>query len=137
MHNNRLSLTTALIVLCAVVMAAVGLLIFFFPTAILRVYTHDLEVIRVATPALRLVALAAPLIAAALVFTQALFGAGNSRFVMYVEGTLHFFCLALPDMLGHPSVVTLAGVNRGEYLTTDGETDWQLSLGCRGVSCLG
>jgi putative MATE family efflux protein len=74
-------------------MAGVGLLMFFFPTAILRVYTHDLEVIRVARPALRMVALAAPAMAAALVFTQALFGAGNSRFVMYVEGTLHFLCL--------------------------------------------
>jgi multidrug resistance protein, MATE family len=74
-------------------MAVVGLLMFFFPGAILRVYTHDLEVIRVATPALRMVALAAPLMAAALVFTQALFGAGNSRFVMYVEGSLHFLCL--------------------------------------------
>jgi sulfhydrogenase subunit alpha len=25
---------------------------------------------------------------------------------------LHVFCLALPDLLGHPSVITLAGVNR-------------------------
>jgi putative MATE family efflux protein len=77
----------------ALVMAVVGILMFLFPTGILRVYTHDPEVIRVATPALRMVALSAPLMAAALVFTQALFGAGNSRFVMYVEGTLHFFCL--------------------------------------------
>jgi multidrug resistance protein, MATE family len=77
----------------AFIMAGVGLLMFLFPTGILRVYTHDLEVIRVATPALRMVALSAPLMAAALVFTQALFGAGNSRFVMYVEGSLHFCCL--------------------------------------------
>jgi MATE family multidrug resistance protein len=75
------------------IMAVAGLVVFLFPQAILRVYTHDLEVIRVATPALQMVALAAPLMAAALVFTQALFGAGNSRFVMYVEGSLHFFCL--------------------------------------------
>jgi putative MATE family efflux protein len=74
-------------------MAVLGLLMFTYPTAILRVYTHDPAVIAVATPALRLVALSAPVMAAGLVFTQALFGAGNSRFVMYVEGVLHFFCL--------------------------------------------
>ena len=72
-----------------------------FPEALLRVYTHDPAVIAVARPALRLVALAAPVMATALVFTQALFGAGNSRFVMYVEGVLHFFCLVpLAYLLG-------------------------------------
>jgi putative MATE family efflux protein len=70
-----------------------GTLMAIFPEALLRVYTHDPAVIAIAMPALRMVALAAPVIATALVFTQALFGAGNSRFVMYVEGTLHFFCL--------------------------------------------
>ena len=29
----------------------------------------------------------------ALVLTQALFGAGNTKFVMFVEFGLHFFCL--------------------------------------------
>ena len=33
------------------------------------------------------------LMVAAMVFTQALFGAGNTRFVMWVEFTLHFTCL--------------------------------------------
>ena len=34
-----------------------------------------------------------PLIAIGMILTQALFGAGNSRFVMIVELVLHFTCL--------------------------------------------
>ena len=34
-----------------------------------------------------------PLISVALVFTQALYGAGNTMFVMVAEGILHFSCL--------------------------------------------
>ena len=34
-----------------------------------------------------------PVIATAMILTQALFGAGNTRFVMVVELILHFVCL--------------------------------------------
>ena len=34
-----------------------------------------------------------PLIAVGMILTQALFGAGNTRFVMVVELCLHFLCL--------------------------------------------
>ena len=34
-----------------------------------------------------------PIIATALIFAQSLFGAGCTKFVMVVEGCLHFICL--------------------------------------------
>jgi lipopolysaccharide/colanic/teichoic acid biosynthesis glycosyltransferase len=37
--------------------------------------------------------LCTPLIAVGMILTQALFGAGNTKFVMLVELVLHFFCL--------------------------------------------
>ena len=41
----------------------------------------------------RMMGLATPLIATGMILTQALFGAGNSRYVMIVELVLHFGCL--------------------------------------------
>jgi Na+-driven multidrug efflux pump len=42
---------------------------------------------------MRLMGICTPLIATGMILTQALFGAGNSRFVMVVELILHFTCL--------------------------------------------
>ena len=42
---------------------------------------------------MRMMGLVTPVIATAMILTQALFGAGNSRFVMIVELILHFTCL--------------------------------------------
>jgi Na+-driven multidrug efflux pump len=42
---------------------------------------------------MRLMGLCTPLIAVGMILTQALFGAGNSRYVMIVELVLHFSCL--------------------------------------------
>ena len=42
---------------------------------------------------LRLMGACGPLIAAGMILTQALFGAGNPRYVMIVEVLLHFFVL--------------------------------------------
>jgi Na+-driven multidrug efflux pump len=42
---------------------------------------------------MRLMGICTPLIATGMILTQALFGAGNSRFVMVVELILHFGCL--------------------------------------------
>ncbi len=84
------------------VMALVGLFMIFFPEALLRLYlpvdaadTAGLkdQVMAIASPALRVCGVLAPLAAAALVLTQALYGAGESRFVMVVELFLHMFCL--------------------------------------------
>lgn len=73
--------------------ATLGLFSAVFPTSILHLWSKDVQVIAAAAPLLRVLALFAPLMCIALVFTYALYGAGNSRFVMYVELTLHFSCL--------------------------------------------
>jgi putative MATE family efflux protein len=70
-----------------------GLVVFLVPEKVLHVYCKDAEVVAVARPILRICGALLPLVLAAMVFTQALFGAGNTRFVMFVEFGLHFFCL--------------------------------------------
>jgi Na+-driven multidrug efflux pump len=42
---------------------------------------------------MRVMGFSTPLIATGMILTQALFGAGNTRFVMIVELILHFTCL--------------------------------------------
>jgi len=73
----------------AVIGAAVALL----PDSVLHVFTHHEAVVVVARPILRVCGALLPCIVTAIVLTQALFGAGNTRFVMFVEFGLHFFCL--------------------------------------------
>jgi Na+-driven multidrug efflux pump len=78
-----------------------GLLIFgivgvieaaFAPQVLAFVSRSDL-VQHAALNPMRLMGLCTPLIAVGMILTQALFGAGNSRFVMVVELILHFTCL--------------------------------------------
>ncbi|HEY2736128.1 MAG TPA: hypothetical protein VGI70_19155, partial [Polyangiales bacterium] len=47
-------------------------------------------VIRVGSASMRLMGASGPFIAAGMILTQALFGAGNPRFVLMVELILHF-----------------------------------------------
>jgi putative MATE family efflux protein len=77
------------------VMVAIGIgaLIALLPATVLQGLTKDVEVITVARPIVRVCGVLLPFVLAALVFTQALFGAGNTKFVMFVEFGLHFFCL--------------------------------------------
>lgn len=64
-----------------------------FPQQILSFVTHSSAVAEAALWPLRLMGLCTPLIAVGMILTQALFGAGNTRFVMMVELILHFACL--------------------------------------------
>lgn len=85
------------------IMAVFGMIVVIFPEPILHLFlpadasgdsSLKAEVVRIAIPSLRLAAGAlSPLAGAALVLTQALYGAGNTRFVMVVEFILHFGCL--------------------------------------------
>ena len=80
-----------------------GFFAFLFPEPILRIFmpkevTHASAlkdaVVALAIPSLKLtIGLLAPLAAAAMVLTQALYGAGKTRYVMVVEFLLHFGCL--------------------------------------------
>lgn len=79
-----------------------GIIVFIFPKTILSLFLpadlngNDLKdlVIEQAIPSLRITALLlSPASAAGLVLTQALYGTGETKFIMIVEFVLHFFCL--------------------------------------------
>jgi multidrug resistance protein, MATE family len=80
-----------------------GFFAYLFPESILRIFMPKEvahagglkdAVVLVAIPSLKLaIGLLSPLAAAAMVLTQALYGAGKTRYVMIVEFLLHFGCL--------------------------------------------
>ncbi len=73
---------------------ALGLVIIVMPELFLDLLSDDHMVIKAAAPGLQIMAGLEMLIAMALVLTQALFGAGATRYVMVVEFLLHGLCLA-------------------------------------------
>lgn len=90
------------VLICTAFMAVIGALVSAFPEPVLRLFLpadasqNELlkdQVIEIATGSLRFCGLLAPIAAAALVLTQALYGAGEARFVMIAEGVLHLTCL--------------------------------------------
>src|SRR5450432_155575 len=77
-----------------------------FTPQIVRIISHSEAVQQAALMPMRIMGVCTPLIAVGMILTQALFGAGNSRFVMIVELVLHFTCLVpLAYILG----ITLHG----------------------------
>ncbi len=68
----------------------VGLLEMAFPGKCIGFFNHSTLVIDAGRSSMRLMGACGPLIAAGMILTQALFGAGNTRFVMIVELSLHF-----------------------------------------------
>ncbi|MFO0566081.1 MAG: MATE family efflux transporter [Polyangiaceae bacterium] len=64
-----------------------------FPQQILSFVSHSPPVIEAALLPMRVMGVCTPAIAVGMILTQALFGAGNTRFVMVVELILHFACL--------------------------------------------
>jgi multidrug resistance protein, MATE family len=78
----------------------IGLMVAVFPETVLHAFSKDAAVIAVAKPILRICGVLLPFVLAAIVWTQALFGAGNTKFVMFVEFGLHFFCLVPLAYLG-------------------------------------
>jgi len=97
-------------------MAIVGLLFLFVPGWVFRIYTHDAHVIEVGRLSLRLLGVVQGFAGIALVLTQALQGAGNTRYVMFVE----FVCVAcyLPTVyfLGLHTPLGIVGAWVGEYV---------------------
>jgi Na+-driven multidrug efflux pump len=71
----------------------IGLLVLIFPEAFLDLLSDDEIVIAAAVPGLRIMASLEMFIAMALILIQALFGAGNTKFVMVAELILHGICL--------------------------------------------
>jgi MATE family multidrug resistance protein len=79
--------------LSGLIFGLIGVVTLIFPEPTLRLISRDEAVIEAAIPILQAMAAIESLMAAALVFTQALFGAGNTKFVMWVEIVLHALCL--------------------------------------------
>ena len=77
----------------AILFFTVGMMLTLFATPILTFWNPDLQVVAAGAPILKVLGFVCPLICVALVFTQALYGAGNTLFVMVAEGVLHFTCL--------------------------------------------
>jgi putative MATE family efflux protein len=83
------------------IMGILSAQLFFYPEVALELFVKASELgeagkeaaIAAGTTPLRLIALASTVLAAAVVFTQSLYGAGNTKFVMVVEGILHLVCL--------------------------------------------
>jgi MATE family multidrug resistance protein len=73
----------------------VGLLLAAFAPQVLAFVTKSEIVQRAALGPMRLMGVVTPLIAVGMILTQALFGAGNTRFVMIAELCLHF-CVFVP-----------------------------------------
>jgi putative MATE family efflux protein len=103
--------------LAAYAMGSIGLLFLMAPGAILRIYTTDPAVIAVGRLPLMLLGFVQAFAGIALVLSQSLQGAGNTRFVMVVE---IFVCLGLylPTvfLLGLVLRVGLIGAWTAEYL---------------------
>lgn len=64
-----------------------------FPEQIIAFVSNSPAVQEAALMPMRMMGIVTPLIAVGMILTQALFGAGNSMFVMVVELILHFTCL--------------------------------------------
>jgi MATE family multidrug resistance protein len=64
-----------------------------FPEQIIAFVSNSPAVQEAALLPMRMMGIVTPLIAVGMILTQALFGAGNSMFVMVVELILHFTCL--------------------------------------------
>jgi MATE family multidrug resistance protein len=64
-----------------------------FTRGLLGIVTQSPAVLEAALGPMRLMGIMTPMIAVGMILTQALFGAGNTRFVMIVELCLHFLCL--------------------------------------------
>ena len=73
----------------------VAIFIIIFPEVAMRIFTPQAGTIETGYPTLRMMGFFIFVIPAALIFPQALFGTGNTKFVMYLELFLHF-CILVP-----------------------------------------
>lgn len=93
------------------IFGAIGLLEALFAPQVLSFATHSEMVQQAALHPLRLMGICTPMLAVGMIVTQALFGAGNTRFVAVAEFVLHFGCLVpLAWLLGIKLDLGLIGV---------------------------
>jgi Na+-driven multidrug efflux pump len=95
----------------ALLFGLLGLLEIAFPEVWIGFFNDSPAVIEAGASSMRLMGACGPLIAAGMILTQALFGAGNTRFVMIVELMLHFgMLLPLAFVMGVTLDLGLLGV---------------------------
>lgn len=75
------------------IMGAVGLFATVAPDLLFEIFSKDQEVIDAGRNTLRMMGAGEVLISTSLILAQALYGAGNTKFVMKVEFILHMTCL--------------------------------------------
>ncbi len=93
-----------------IIFGAIGFAMLLYPHRVLGAFSAVPQVIEAGRTPLRIMACMGPVIATAMILTQALFGAGETRFVMIVELALHFFCLVpLAWLLGKVAGLGLVG----------------------------
>jgi multidrug resistance protein, MATE family len=76
--------------LAVITFSILGGIQMLYPEWCIRLFNQSPEVIRVGTTSMRLMGACSPVVAIGMVLIQALFGAGNTAFVMKVEIILHF-----------------------------------------------
>jgi Na+-driven multidrug efflux pump len=67
-------------------MTVLGIVFFFFPELFIRIFTDDPDITYYAVTCLRIVAVAQPFLAIAMVFAGALRGAGDTKDVLIITG---------------------------------------------------
>jgi putative MATE family efflux protein len=95
----------------AILFGMLGLCEIAFPELWIGFFNDSPAVIEAGAQSMRLMGACGPLIAGGMILTQALFGAGNTRFVMFVELALHFgMLLPLAYIMGVVLDLGLLGV---------------------------
>ena len=103
--------------IAAYAMGAIGLLFVFAPEFLLRIYTDEPSVIAAGRGPLLWLGLVQAFAGMALVLSQALQGAGNTRFVLGVElAVCGLIYLPIVFVLGLRTPLGLAGAWTGEYV---------------------
>lgn len=95
----------------AAIFGLMGLWMMINPQGVLGAFSHEPAVVASGTIPLRIMGAMGAVFSTAMILTQALFGAGETRFVMIVELSLHFGCLVpLAYVLGMVLGLGLVGV---------------------------
>ena len=93
------------------IMGIFGLFTLVVPETVIGIFSKDLAVIEAGRSSLQLMALSTIFISTSLILAQALYGAGNTKFVMKVELILHLTCLVpLAYVLGLTLGFGLVGI---------------------------
>ena len=93
------------------IFGTIGVVIFVFAPWVMGIFSQASVVIAAGTVPLRIVSAMGAVVAVGMILTQALFGAGETKYVMRVEMALHFGCLVpLAWLLGITLKLGLPGI---------------------------